>query len=220
VLNKLTAGIGSFLLGLLLFGTASTYASHPWPDPTYGYINTLDSMYPQANGQVSFRALTNTGQPVPTSDGLVLLDAIDNKWEPILDYILVLGGDRQFNYYGVAYNDSTAKVSYLRQSTQAQINTLCGGTNYSSCQIPLNFVWNATYSRWVMSKSNIPYGPLAYDYGDAIKKKVFSHEWGHMLGLSHHSPYPNCQTVMSPGHCTNLPAAPDGGTAIATVYAY
>lgn len=194
--------------------------SHPWPHPEWGYVNTLDTLYPQGSGQVTFRAATHTGAAVPSGDALVLLDAVDNKWEPILDYILVLGGDRQFDFAGVAYNQTSAKVSYLRQSTQAQINTLCTGTNYSSCQIPINWVWNSTYGRYVTTKANIPYGPLAYNYGDAIKRKVFSHEWGHNLGLNHHASYPNCQTVMSPGHCTNLPSASDGATAIATVYAY
>jgi hypothetical protein len=157
-------------------------------------------------------------------DALYLVDALNNQWEPILDYILGSKGIRQFSFTGQAYNSTTAAATFIRMNTDGQVTYVCGGTTITACwaatsTTTLSGSYPALNGRRTALKVTIPYGPVVYsgEWASGFEHTL-AHEWGHGLGLEHHDP--NCDTVMSNVSCTNMPSAADGSTAITTVYGY
>lgn len=153
-----------------------------------------------------------------------LVDALNNQWEPILDYILGSMGVRQFSFTGKPYNSTTASAVYVRMNTDDQVAYVCGPGVFTACwaftsTTTLSGSYAALNGRKSALKVTIPYGPDVYSGPWAPGfKHTLAHEWGHGLGLEHHDP--NCDTVMSNVSCLNMPTAADGSTVITTVYGY
>ncbi len=209
------------LAGAMLGGEA--HATNAWPDsdgidPYFGYFYTWFDLYPADNGHVSWKAYVNGGGAVPTRDALILLDAIDNKWEPLFDYALVAGGYRQFDFQGVAHNQF-AEASYMR-GTQAEVDYVCQVANAIACFAPAVIISHSIPGpdRYVVVTAVLAYGPQVWNQpNNQYFTHAVAHEWGHGFGLGHHS---GCTSVMGPFTCTNIPTPGDVVTALGTVYGY
>lgn len=216
--GKLGLGLALALVGATILNHADhARASHPWPNPDWGYLYTHWDLYPEPrSGHLTWKAWTVTAGPVPYRDALILMDAVKNKWEAPLNYALVAGGHRAFNFYGKAYNQS-AEVSYARMDTSQQVLWFCGDPTYLGCFVVDASSYDSGRARREVTKASIIYGPAIWGDSDSKFLHSAAHEWGHGFGLAHHPP---CETVMSPHGCTNLPVPADIATALGTVYGY
>jgi len=218
------SGVGGALVGGYSQCAAADVraSSHAAPDPSYGYNATHWTLYPGRTGVLTWRAWTISGGAVTLHDALILIDALTNQWLPRLNTQLDARGARHMAFTGLAYNDSSAQLTYSRVDTQSQTDFFCGANTppTMACFIASASSFDSARNRYEVTKATLVYGPISYSNGDAVQEKIMAHEFGHGLGLAHHAAYPNCETVMSTGLCTNLPAAADATTAVVTVYGY
>jgi hypothetical protein len=137
----------------------------------------------------------------------------------MFDYALVAGGYREFDFAGVAYNQS-ANAKYARMNTETEVLFFCGLGNVACFFYPSVIDPDPNQGFATVLSSSLVYGPHVYNDPVANFTKHVSHEWGHGFGLAHEGQAPPCVTVMTRGECTNQPVAADIGTALDTVYGY
>lgn len=224
---KIRAKAAAFAFALGIIGATFVglaQASHSAPDNDWGYRFTWYLLYPDKTGHISWKAYVNEdGGPVPLRDALILIDAVDNTWEAMLDYALAAGGYREFNIEGVAHDESAA-VSYMRANTQPEVNYVCGPNPPGGIIVGCFAVASSTnYSttdpdREAVLKAVLPYGPEVWDQpNNSYFSNHVAHEFGHGFGLAHHS---SCTSVMGPFERENMPTASDIDTALDEVYGY
>lgn len=170
-------------------------------------------LYPSGSGHLSYRAWTVNAQPVPTQDSLLIISDVESYWEAPFDYALAAGGDRQFDFQGVSYNDSSAEASYARMDNTDQVLFFCQNGINTACFSPTQ-----RNAQGQVLKANVIYGPAVWQDPNPSFQHGLAHEFGHGFALAHH--IPQCTTVMSPDGCTQLASAADIATALGTVLGY
>jgi hypothetical protein len=170
-------------------------------------------LYPSGSGHLSYRAWTVNAQPVPTQDSLLIISDVESYWEAPFDYALAAGGDRQFDFQGLAYNNSAAEATYGRMDNNTQVNLFCGGSIFTAC-----FYHTSVNGQGQFVKANIIYGPQVWQDPNPSFQHGLAHEFGHSFSLVHH--VPTCTTVMSPDGCSQLATAAEIATALGTVLGY
>lgn len=197
------------VLSLIVTGMAiglatSTQAHHAEQNPQGWH-----DLYPGRSGHVSYKAWTVNAGPVPTQDALLILNDVENVWEPMFDYALAAGGEPQFHFQPLAYNQS-AEAQYARMDTVLQVQWFCAGATVAC------FAAQVDGDNEIIS-ADIIYGPNVWqDPNDAFQQSL-AHEFGHGVALAHHG---SCGFVMGPDGCTDLATAADIATALDVVFGY
>lgn len=208
----------ALILGTMFAGTADANHANP-PNPFFGYVYTYRWLYPEDSGLLFWKAWTVDEEAVPLREALLLINAVENSWEAMFNYVLLLAGVRPFNFFGLGHH-ATADVKYARMNTTAQVQFFCQGGS-TACLFPDAVYYDPVRDIFELEGSFIVYGPIVSGASNAVFQHVVAHEWGHGFGLAHHNNV--CGFVMSaklPLQCTNMPVGADIVTALDTVYGY
>jgi hypothetical protein len=207
-------------VAVLAIGSIATRAQahHAQVDPQglWGYLWSNYDYYPNRSTSASYKAWTVSGAAVPGREQLLIIDTVDGKWEPPLNYGRAAGGYPTFNFFVVNYNQTTA-LKFLRMDTDDQVHWLCGATA-AACFVAESYLYDSSRQRREVTVASFVYGPNVAGGSDLEFEHDMAHEFGHMFGLAHHTP---CGYVMSTTtNCTNLPDSSDVATTLQYVYGF
>lgn len=172
---------------------------HTDPNP-----KSWTNLYGGESGYLSYKAWTVNAEPVPLQDALLILNDVENVWEPMFDFALAYGGYPTFDFDPKDYTE-TADQKYARMDTIAQVTWFCRNAIVTACAI-----------RWTADEkivaADLVYGPLIWEDPNDWFQHGLAHEFGHTFWLAHH--VPDCGYVMSPDNCPDLAVADDIATAL------
>ncbi len=168
------------------------------------------ALYPGWSGHLTYRAWTVGAEPVPFLDAMLIINDVENVWEPQFNFALVAGGEDPFDFEGLDY-DEQAAANYARMDTNQQVAFFCGGAT-TAC-----FIVTAS-SGGKFLRANIVYGPTVWGDPNDWFQHGLAHEFGHGFSLDHHEA--SCGWVMSSDNCPDLADADDIATALEDVLGY
>lgn len=194
------------LMSLAAVFASNVDASHPETFPDWRY--RWQPLRPGVGYQLFYQAAKWEDDPLPTGEALILLDAVENKWEPF------------FTHHGpFAFNpvpwESWAHASFWRVPGQNYISYFCRTDNQlvSGCFVPNVYTWGSGCECFNVQHGIIPFGPHSFHHSSAWLSHVLAHEWGHGFTLKHHEP---CDSVMNGIHnaCFVDPSHADAHTGL------
>ena len=175
-----------------------------------GSATSYYNLYPDRSGNLSYRAWTINGDPVPLQDTLLIINDVENVWEAQFNYALAAGGEDPFNFFGRAHTQ-LSNVNYSRMDTNTQVAYFCAGAT-TACFYVTSRIGGQ------INRAIIVYGPTVWGDPNDWFQHGLAHEFGHGFALLHH--LPNCGWVMSRDNCPDLAVAADIGTALEDVLGY
>lgn len=190
--------MGIFVLAAAVI--AAPAGSHPWPDPTWGYLYTWRDYYSEGDRDVTYRACNLGLLAFRVTEAV---EDWDSKLGPGMNATqMSCNSWTDLHYYG---------------ATSQELQWFCGNSQIYACFHPDDQTYDSSRSRWEVTRATVySNGPWIGSRTVDQQRHIFAHEFGHGLGLEHHA---DC-TVMGPANCTQLASDADVTTVVFTVYGY